>query len=382
MSSAVSGLPIAPALLASVVAAQAIGGASSNAAPIFVGALIDGAGFDEVSVGLIESAELCFLAAATVALSNWVATRSRWRLAAVGACVAIAGHAASSFTSEFGALLVSRAIAGIGEGAVFAAGNAAVASAREPDRLYGAAAVIGGLGSVGLLVLLPYATVPFGPAGGYWSLAALTLGLLPLLLFLPDAPAQVQTQTSSAPNRKLGMIGLLGVFTYAVGQGAVWAFTERIGVQAGLEGHEVGENLGVAMLFGMLGAASASALGTRVGRSIPLGAGVLVQASAVAMLVTAPDPAQYQLALMGWAFSFFFCLPFLMGVMASLDPAGRWAAAAAGLEIGANGLGPVVGGAVLGFSGYGALGGLAVLTGFVALGLMLYVIRAAGRTEP
>ena len=76
MRSAVSGLPIAPALLASVVAAQAIGAASSNDAPIFVGALIDGAGFDEVSVGLIESAEVCFLASATVALSNWMATRS------------------------------------------------------------------------------------------------------------------------------------------------------------------------------------------------------------------------------------------------------------------------------------------------------------------
>jgi predicted MFS family arabinose efflux permease len=369
---------LAPAVLASVVGSLAIGGASSNVAPILVGALVDGSGFTESQVGLVTSAELCSVALATLLFSKRVATKPRVNFACIAAGVAILGHVVSSLVAGMEALVAARIVAGIGEGAVFAAGNAAIASAREPDRLCGAASVIGGGGSVGLLVLMPYATSPFGVAGAFLTLAGLTLVLLPTLRMLPNAPHRPTSHEGSAsahaPNRNLALVGLLAVLLFTIGQGAVWAFAERMGVGAGLSTVEVGEKLGIAMVCGLIGSGAATALGTQFGRALPLAVGTAIQAAAVAFLVGSETVDQYQYALMGWAFSFFFCLPYLIGIMAILDSAGRWTSAAAGLEVAGNGIGPFIGGLLLESSGYGALATLAIVTSIVCLGLMCVVL--------
>jgi predicted MFS family arabinose efflux permease len=370
-------------LLAAVIAAQAAGWASFELAPLLVAALMDRFALGEAAAGGLASAELIALAAAMLASAGSMAWRSRARLGMAGACVAVAGHLASAFTSSYPLLLCARVLAGLGAGVAFAAGSAAAAGARRPERVFAIAALAGGLGGAVLLAGLPYAIVPYGPTGGFVTLAALALLALPFIGWLP-APARRHTRdgVGPAPHRSMALRGLVAVAFLAVGEGAVWAFAGKIAEGAGLSVVGAGRVLAASSLLGQAGSLLAAWLGTRRGRVLPVGLGVLCVIASVVVLTLARNPLVFSAGAAVWGFSFFFVFPYLMGTMAVLDPRGRWAVAAGAAEVIGLGVGPVVGGMLVSGANYGALAWFMVAGGLISLALLMPVVRFADTRVP
>jgi len=372
-------------LLVAVVAAEAAGWAGFEVAPLLVSALMDGFALSEAAAGGLASAELLAVAAAMLASASSMARHSRARLGMAGAGIAIAGHVASTFMSSYPLLMSARVLAGVGAGMAFAAGSAAAAGTRQPERVFAIAALAGGLGGALLLVGLPYATVPYGPAGAFVTLAAVTALALPFIGWLP-APARRRAGggVGPAPHRSMALRGLVAIAFLAVGEGAVWAFAGKIAEGTGLSVVGTGRVLAASALFGQLGALLAAWLGTRRGRVFPVGLGVLCLIASVVLLIFARSPLAFGVGVAIWGFSFFFVFPYLMGMMAVLDPRGRWAVAAGAAEVIGLGVGPVVGGLLVTGANYDPLAWFMIAGGLVSLALLMPVVRFAdaGPAEP
>lgn len=365
-------------LLPAVVAATGIGLAGINVLPLLMGALMDGLGLGEAGAGLLGSLELVALALVSLGVAAQADRWSRRRLALLGAATAVLGHVASAFAEGFLPLAAARLVAGAGEGAALGAGNAAAAASPSPDRLFAQVVIVTGVGGALLLTGMPHAIAPWGAAGAFGVLAAVALLCLPFVAGLPPAPADRRRPPGVAGDRQAALV-LVSLLLFATAEGAVWAFTERIGIAAGLARETVGAALGVTTLLGLLGAGAAAWLGTRGGRTRPIAIGVVGVVAATAVLAHASGGAMYLGALLCWSAAYFFCMPYLLGTAAALDPGGRVSAAAAGVAPVGLAFGPVVAGLLVARFGHPALAVLAVVAGAAALALLLPVTRALER---
>jgi len=368
-------------LLLGVFAGFVVAYAGTNALPLLIGSLIDGVGLDEAAAGLLGSLELGGLALASLLLAPRVGRMSRRHLAICGVIGACAGHGLSAATGSFPVLVLARIAAGLGEGATIAAANSAAASARDPDRLFAEVNVLGGLVAAASLVLLPYAIEPWGHSGGFGALVGISILCIPLLFWLPTIPKSAAASRGLPGRRLLGIATLASLFLFSVGQGAIWAFSERIGITVGLSREEVGLALGVTTLLGLAGGVIAAVLGTRGGRPMLLAVGLGANVVATWMVVVAGSSGLYLAGLLAWGIAFFFALPYLLGTAAALDPLGRWTAAAAGISAVGSSIGPGVAGLTVADSGYPALGGFVIACGLGAAVLILPVARAVDRFQ-
>jgi predicted MFS family arabinose efflux permease len=366
-------------LLLAVVAAFVVAYTCENALPLLLGSLIDGVGLDEVGAGLLGSLELGGLAIASLFLAPRVDRMSRRRLAILGAIAACAGHGLSALAGSFPVLVLARIVAGLGEGAAIAAANSAAASSRDPDRLFAQATVLAGLAAAASLVLLPYAIEPWGHRGGFGAIVAISILCIPLLFWLPSITQSAEAPRALPGRRLLGITALASMFLFSVGQGAIWAFSERIGISIGFSREEVGLALGVTTLAGLAGGVIAAVLGTRGGRPLLLALGLGANVVATWMVVVAGSSGLYLAGLLAWGIAFYFALPYLLGTAAALDPLGRWTAAAAGISAVGVAIGPGVAGLMVSGSGYPALGGFVIACGLGAAVLILPVARAVDR---
>jgi predicted MFS family arabinose efflux permease len=365
--------------LLAVVAAFGVAYAGVNALPLLLGSLVDGLGLDEAGAGALGSLELGGLAASSLLLASRVDRVSRRRLAIWGALGACAGHGLSALAGSFPVLVLARIAAGLGEGATIAAANSAVASVRDPDRLFAQASVLGGLIAAASLVALPYAIEPWGHSGGFGAIAGISILCVPFLFWLPTIPESSATARGLPGRKLLGVATLGAILLFSAAQGALWAFSERIGIAIGFSREEVGLALGVTTLAGLAGGVIAAVLGTRGGRPMLLTVGLGANVVSTWMVVMAGTSELYLAGLLAWGIAFYFALPYLLGTAAALDPLGRWAAAAAGASAVGMALGPGVAGLVVSGSGYPALGGFVIACGLGAAVLILPVARAVDR---
>jgi predicted MFS family arabinose efflux permease len=182
-----------------------------------------------------------------------------------------------------------------------------------------------------------------------------------------------------APHRWLAIPALVAMFLLTIGQGALWPFTERVGIEAGLSRSATGVWLGASTLAGLSGAAAASWLDTRLGRPIPLAVGTVLTVATAWGVLFASTAFLYVVMLLVWSIAYFFVIPYLLGTTAALDPEGRWTAAANGASAVASALGPASAGLLVTGGGYGALGWVIVAGGVAALALILPVASALER---
>jgi len=367
-----------PGLLRGATVAGALGLMVSLALPILIGAVMDGLGLSPAEAGLLSSLELGSMAAAQLGLAPRMHALSRRRLALGSAVLLVLASTGSAFVQTLPPLVALRVLAGVGAGGLLAASQAAIAGAAEPDRLYARAFLLGGGCSGLLLPLLPLVTAPWHQRGGYLALAGVTLLLLPLLSGLPAAaPAAQGQRTPRAPLALgAGLMMLGAAILLAASQGAVWAFSERIGLGTGLASGEIGIVLGAANMAGLAGAAAAAWLGLSRGRTLPMALGLAVVAGACWIIPRVAQPGAFSAAQLAFAAAYYFSIPFLLGLAAALDATGRLATAFGACTTIGTALGPVVGGwLVAGGGSYRPLGGAALVGALLALLLLAPVAR-------
>jgi predicted MFS family arabinose efflux permease len=320
------------------------------------------------------------VAISSLLLAPSVAWLSRRTLALVGGGVVVAGYLLSAGVDAFQALLGSRLVLGLGAGTILAAANAAIACSHDADALYARVSVVGGLAAAALLATLPSVLGSWGYRGGFLFLGALAALLLPLAGRLPDAPGgEVGRISLGAPHPERAIPLLLALLLESTSDTAVWSFSERIGLEAGLDAESVGLALGAATVAGLLGAGLALWLGQRWGRFLPIALGLGVASAARLAMVTKQVAAVYGATQIVLGMTFFFILPFLMGAAAGLDRSGRWSAAAAGsIAIGAA-VGPGLAGWLADGWGYPALGWISLLFAGVSMIAVLPACSAITR---
>jgi MFS family permease len=336
-----------------VLAAYGIGLSGANTMPILLGALMDALALDSQSGGFLGTLELVAGAIGSLLLAPRAATVPRRRLALIGGALAVSGYFLSAAVSGYASIAFVRVATGVCCGVVLAAGNAAAAASRDPDRLFALVAFLAGVAATALLLTLPHTVMPWGYAGGFALVGIVCLVALPLFWFLPAAPG-VPERSGFATHRVTGAVAatLTGVFLIEMcGQG-VWAFTERIGVGVGLDLADIGKVAALGNFSGLLGSVVAAWLGTRRGRTAPLAFGVGATALAQWFLVNAASGATYAVAQIGWGLAFYFTAPYMLGLAASLDRQGRWTVAAGAMMMLGAAMGPLMAGSAIEIWGY------------------------------
>jgi predicted MFS family arabinose efflux permease len=231
-----------------------------------------------------------------------------------------------------------------------------------------------------LFPLMPHVLERYGASGGY---AVLGLILAVVLVVCARIPAGLPRSTVSMgttlpPFPLRAAILSLGVsLAYWIGNGAVWAFIERLGHRASVAGPLVATILAAGQFASIGGALAASLLHTRLGRAAPILVTICVSVLSLALIGSASQVAAFASGALLFCFAWSSFLAYLGGVMSSQDGAGRIVALSVSSQTLGMAAGPAVAGALADSSGYGAVVVLGIACHLGALVLLIPLIMAS-----
>lgn len=309
--------------------------------PGFVLGMVEYMHFNEKVAGDIASAEMWGIALTTV-LMTLFARRFDWRKVFFWSLVImVVGNLASIFASTplfFGAW---RFIVGIGAGSIVSLSFTVIGLTEKTDRNFGYLIMWVLVYGAVVLLAMPTAYQYIGMSGVLVFLAVFAGSGL---FFVRDLPAsgeehvQLEADVVNLPHN-FRYLALLAMFFYFLGQGVVWAYLFLIGLTGGATEQEVANGLTASQFFGVAGAFTAAMLGNRLGRSLPLTAGIAGTFIPLFWLFGSVGAVIYGIAVCIYNYFWNLTHPFLLAAMASFDRSGRvvtWAVAAQMLGL-ANG---------------------------------------------
>ncbi|MER7487318.1 MFS transporter [Streptomyces sp. NPDC126497] len=350
--------------------------------PTTVGRLERGLDLSATQAGAAGSALLLSSATAGFLLASRVERVGARTLARLGLLLAAVGYGGAALTTAVPAVVAGAMIGGFGSGTATTVAATRIAAERDPHR---ASAL--GLLSVSALAGVVYLTVPRLPGHGL-TLAAVALTALavwPLTSRLPaGTPGPRRTGpdgTARLPHRRSGAVLAGAMLLWSLAQNALWGVSGRIGVdQAHLSEPTVGVVFAVALGAGLLGVLGAGALGSRLGRALPIGGGTVVIAGCIALSASATGLGSFAAGEIAWNTIYPVVLSYLIGLAASLDPRGRWAVLVGSASSLGTAAGPLTGSvlsAQAGFPVMGAVLGTGLL--LVALPMTAVALHTGGR---
>lgn len=366
-------------LLVSATAALTLALLPITVLPLLIGTWVDHLGASATRAGVIGAAELAGMALASFALAPRMHVLSRRRVAVAAGLGVLLTHAVSAAVADLDLLLAVRVLAGLCAGSVLASASAAIAGAREPERMFAWSGVLGGILAAVVLVATPMAIERAQTPGAFVALALVAAASLPFLLLLPArAPDRTFESAAEPPRAGSGTASALLVAgaLMAVAQAAIWAFSERIGGAVQLSPRAIGWVLGGATLMGIGGSVLAGLLGLTRGRGGPLVFGYAGCAVSIALVASASGGVAFSAGQLALALTFNFTSPYLMGLAAALDPQGRISAALSGALLVGAGIGPGLAGVVVEWGAFIALGGVCVLVTGISGVLLFPVLRS------
>ncbi|ELS53144.1 MFS transporter [Streptomyces viridochromogenes] len=337
--------------------------------PTVVGRLDSGLALSPTQAGAIGSALLLSSASAGFVLASRVERIGARRLARVGLALAVLGYGTAALAHLVPAVVLGVLVGGFGSGTATAVAATGIAAHRDPHR----ATTVGLLG-VSALAGAVYLTVPhLGPGHGL-PLAAIALTALavgPLTGRLPRATPTLKSRGSAAPlpHRRHGLTLAACMLCWSLAQNSLWGVSGRIGLtQAHLTEATVGAVFAVALGAGLLGVTGAGALGPRLGRALPIGAGTALIAACIALSASATDLPAFATGEIAWNTLYPIVLSYVIGLAASLDARGRWAVLVGSASSLGTAAGPLTG------SVLSAQAGFAVMGAVLAAGLLIVAV--------
>ncbi|AWT43159.1 MULTISPECIES: MFS transporter [Streptomyces] len=352
--------------------------------PTTVGRLDAALPLTATQAGAVGSALLLASATAGFLLASRVDRIGARPLARAGLVLAALGYGGAALTHAVPAVVAGALVGGFGSGTVTAVAATGIAAQRDPHRT----STLGLLG-VSALAGAVYLTVPhLGPGHGQ-PLAAIALTALavwPLTGRLPDRTAdgpaahRQEGGRPPLPHRTLGMLLVAAMPCWSLAQNALWGVSGRIGLrQAHLSEATVGVVFAVALGAGLLGVLGAGAIGPRLGRAVPVGAGTVLIAGCIALSASAADLPVFATGEIAWNLCYPIVLSYLIGLAASLDPRGRWAVLAGSASSLGTAAGPLAGSLLSAWAGFPVMGAVLAVGLLVVAVPMTVVARRAGR---
>lgn len=347
-------------VFSAAAAAYGVGLLGLWALPFLISAIIHDLQFNEAQAGLLMSAEFGFTMLASLLVAPFMGRAPRRSLALGGTLLAIAANLASANLDSLYALAAMRCVAGIGAGLALACGNAAVSSAKHPDRVAGHMNVLSVL--LMIVVMLGYAKVMalYGLSGLYYAMAAtMAVMLLAIPAMQQRAPVAEPAVIASSKGQGNVLLSLpavcmmLAMFVFQARDTMGWAFVERIGTLVGYSGDELGVLLSVQSVVGLIGPLLAAMIGKRFGMSTPVILAVLLTgATSLSYVLGEHSKTLYTAGVMTICITYFYALSYLTGLAAELDREGRVVAAAGSFLSLGLAVGPAISGGLISLGGF------------------------------
>ncbi|WML80318.1 MFS transporter [Streptomyces sp. VNUA74] len=351
--------------------------------PTTVGRLDTGLPLSATQAGAVGSALLLSSAGAGFLLASRVERAGARTLARFGLALAFLGYGAASLTTAVPAVVAGAVLGGFGSGTATTVAATRIAAERDPHR-----ASTAGLLSVSALAGAVYLTVPHLGRSHGLPLAAIALTALavwPLTGRLPagtggTSPA-ARPASGPLPHRRAGLVLAVTVLCWSLAQNSLWGVSGRIGLtQAGLGDAALGLVFAVALGAGLMGVLAAGALGPRLGRAMPVGAGTALIAGCIVVSASATTPTAFATGEIAWNTLYPVVLSYLIGLAASLDARGRWAVLVGSASSLGTAAGPLAGSVLSAQAGYAGMG--LVLAGgllLVAVPMTAVALHTGGR---
>jgi predicted MFS family arabinose efflux permease len=372
-----------PALLV-MIGLSMLGNSALVIQPMLVGGMVDYLGFTARQAGFVASVELSGLSLGMLLLVG-VAPRVPGKVLAATAIGVIASvNVASCFVQQFQIMLPLRFLGGMGCAMALAVFLAMAASERRPEKTF---AIVNAVSIAYSGVFTPFAPTllkAWQLPGLFLILAAVALVMISLIRGVVAGSAHAAREVSGDGRSRVVSLDIAFVLVMMLllytGHGSVWAFQERIGTGLGLTPQQVGNWIGASMLIGgVAGSLLAGMLGLRFGRVWPQLLSLGISAVAALLLVYGEAPLLFAIACALVAFSWFYGLPYQMGVLAEFDPKGRANMAGLVMTTGGSALGPAIAGMLVVGVGHTAIGQFAAACYLLSLMLVLPAVIKLNR---
>jgi MFS transporter, DHA1 family, inner membrane transport protein len=293
--------------------------------PILLGALLseNRVNFDQLA--LAATAEIIAIGAGSVLTAFLIGNSSvRLKAGIFLVLTAVFDHLTAGAASPQ-SIVLWRGLAGLAEGGLVAFAVELIARSRHAGRYGGYFVSMQTIAQSIIAALLALVIiVRSGSAGGFETLAIISLASLVIVYFLPVRYGALPTPDDSAASgllRPQPLLALFGIFLFYMFLGALWAFLEPLGADAGIDSSTVG-----LMVSASLGAQVAGALlATLVEARLPFRP-VLILASLLAVVIAVaisqkPDVIAFWGLAMMTGFIWLFVVPFQIRLAVEADAA-------------------------------------------------------------
>jgi predicted MFS family arabinose efflux permease len=375
--------------LIAMILLSAIGNGVLVIQPLAVGAMVDGLGFSDRQAGFIVFTELASFSVGSMVMSGLIHRLNRRHVAIAGIVLFAAGNFLSALPKAFLPFLLLRTLPGFACALAIAAFVSTAVLAKVPDRVFGMVNAF----SIGYSAVLLIAAPPVIAAGGlsliYAVMAVLALACLGVVRWIPPRAPALQRAPGAAADepRKAGKLHvfllamvLLAMLLLYTGHGSVWAFQERIGTSLGIEPARIGRMLSIAMFCGIAGSLIAWRAGLALGRIWPQIISLGLSIVAAILLVIADSATLFATASALVGITWFYGLPYQMGILAQLDPRGRANVMGIIMTTGGAAIGPALAGVLVSPPDYSIVGWVAASCYTACLLLVLPAAILLGRT--
>ncbi len=340
------------------------------ALPVWVGALISRYGLDPQRAGGLATLFLLGAVASSIFFAPRLHRLNARRAAALGFGAAGLAFAATALTDHYGAMALLHAAGGLAAGCALSVTHGTIACSSRPHRLFAIVGMALGVFAIVFLGSMPKVIATFGGPALFWSFGAVMLfaSLVCALAFPNPADGGERSTTPVLGKLPAGVwFGILGVACMGLVQAMMFAFLERIGAERGFSAAAI---TGVFIALGFVNlfpAALAALLEHRWDARKVVLAGPVVQALLALLMSQSVAFAPYAGAAMFFAAVMIFTHTFAFGLLARLDASGRALAATPAMVMTGAAIGPILGGTLVKFAGYGSLGLAAVVIAAVAV---------------
>lgn len=362
-------------------AAYLIGKNSIIASPIILSSIKRGFELSATQAGIILTLEMLALAISSTLLSTIIGKIANRKLFLWGLLLLLLGHVFAALSDVVLLVVIARIIAGIGAGMIVVVANATMSSSSDPERAFALAFVISGIIAAAIMPVLTGLSDQFAHRGVFIFLAALSLLIAPLCKsMLKNSESHTMQPVILTTHPPLAYMTLLALFIYNCSVGSVWAFSEQMASQAGVESGKIGFIFAAAMSSGIAGGFMASWLSTKAGRIKPIIACGVVHILSILSLTTATTTFEYTASLILCAIALYFIMPYFLGVASMFDENGRWGAAGGGASLLGLAISASVGGVIIDWGGYKMIGIMFALSATLSILILTFVVNYYSNT--
>ncbi len=376
------------AILASILLAKTAV-ATFSIAPFLVGGYIDHLQFSVAQAGRLLSVEIFALAFSNAAAFFWIHKVSCRVWAQRLLLLVVACNIFCVFAPSYDSLLLLRLAIGSLEGALLALGFGLLGKTRKPNRNFGMYfAVSLTVGAINVRVL-PLFLEAAGVTGLFVNLSL--YGVLALAgSFWVQQQSIGGSDTSTADrSAQTGRFAIAAVpllfliianYVYFVGQGGVWSFLERLGIQQGIDLTGIASALSLSLIAGVAGGATAGWLDLKLGRVWPLIAAMAFALISIGVLFQFPGSMTFTLAACLFNYGNNLGHPYVLGFAAEIDSSSRLTVLSGALHTAGQATGPLIAGLIVTANDYSNVLWLGCAA-FAATLLLFLPVMAAMRKQ-